>query len=973
MLDKSNKKEMCNLIRNIIATIFIALIILGSVAIPTQADPATISSAGLYVMPWYTYFSDDNAVNNVPLISELNWYMRFDNTDASQTISQVKVTADTTGIVVAATYPTANSQSGPNYNWVLNNIAPNQSIPLYIFELRHFTIPPGYQSSRAVNKDIFTGPDDQILTVTMTPLQIFSRLSVSLFDGTQMSGETNLVTWQLIEGLPYPTTMNPVINQTYTYQFKLHVIPKIAGPVRFVPQVSVYASAFQSGSTYPNTCNVTAQATDINMRPLKVTATSAEPVANFGARGARLTSIHYNLVSYRTGYNADDAIQNGVAWLAGQQQVNGCWSPSYEPVAHTALAVVKLEELAFELGYPSPFHETYAYKQNVINGLNYIFSQAAAATVGICYAQGAHESYNSGIAMMAIAASRAPDRIINVGNPVVDGKTFKQVLQANVDYFAWAQNPDGGWRYWATNQPSDNSNTGFVVLGLRYAEAALYGFECSIPPTLKTRLNTWLDYVQNDPGLADDWGEDRPDGSSGYMSAVYWVNLLKAGNLLFEMSFVGDTPATPRVQNVMTYIGRHWEDTNADPGWQGNTMAVYCLMKGFQSIGIDTITVNGNPVDWYSVIADSMYRLQAADNSWWSGGWGTILSSSADPVINTAFAMLMLEKVAPLPPVNVVVDVPDCSCNASGYQVKVMYTVERFIVDGTLNIYEDGNLVDTINLSNFTGIGTFTKDVANETLGGHVWKGVLDVTPSGGGAPAHAEGLASTNVCATPQVSGIPDQIAPFQPFDLDDYLTYSGGLQVTWMATAPAGWAVSIDADNMATVTAPPDTTASATITFTASVSCCNNTICSGSNDALFATNRPPDCSQAYADLGCLWPANHKFVQVNILGVNDPDGEPVTINITGITSDEPTASDEGSGGAKHSPDASGVGTSTASIRAERSGNGDGRVYLINFTADDGKGGVCQGSVAVKVPHDKSSKDCQAIDSGQNFDAAQIN
>ena len=136
---------------------------------------------------------------------------------------------------------------------------------------------------------------------------------------------------------------------------------------------------------------------------------------------------------------------------------------------------------------------------------------------------------------------------------------------------------------------------------------------------------------------------------------------------------------------------------------------------------------------------------------------------------------------------------------------------------------------------------------------------------------------------------------------------------------------------------------------------------------------NQPPDCSKASADQECLWPPNNQMVPVSILGVTDPDGDPLSITITSITSDEPTASDKGSGGAKHAPDASGVGTGTAMIRSERSGNGDGRVYVINFTANDGKGGECTGSVMVKVPHDQSSKECTAIDSGQKYDATQIN
>jgi len=46
---------------------------------------------------------------------------------------------------------------------------------------------------------------------------------------------------------------------------------------------------------------------------------------------------------------------------------------------------------------------------------------------------------------------------------------------------------------------------------------------------------------------------------------------------------------------------------------------------------------------------------------------------------------------------------------------------------------------------------------------------------------------------------------------------------------------------------------------------------------------------------------------------------------------------------------------------------------IINFTANDGKGHESQGSVMVKAPHDQSSKDCTAIDSGQNYDATKMN
>jgi hypothetical protein len=136
---------------------------------------------------------------------------------------------------------------------------------------------------------------------------------------------------------------------------------------------------------------------------------------------------------------------------------------------------------------------------------------------------------------------------------------------------------------------------------------------------------------------------------------------------------------------------------------------------------------------------------------------------------------------------------------------------------------------------------------------------------------------------------------------------------------------------------------------------------------------NEDPVCDDAYADPGCLWSPNNKLVAVEILGVTDPDGDPVTITITGITSDEPTASDEGAGGAKHAPDAAGVGEDMAQVRSERSGLGNGRVYEISFTASDDMGGECEGSVTVCVPHDQGGKDCECIDDGQIYDATQIN
>ena len=114
---------------------------------------------------------------------------------------------------------------------------------------------------------------------------------------------------------------------------------------------------------------------------------------------------------------------------------------------------------------------------------------------------------------------------------------------------------------------------------------------------------------------------------------------------------------------------------------------------------------------------------------------------------------------------------------------------------------------------------------------------------------------------------------------------------------------------------------------------------------------NQPPDCSQAAPSQDSLWPPNHKFKSINVNGVADPDtGDAVTINIDSIFQDEPV---NGEGDGNTSPDGQGVDSDTAKVRAERSGGGNGRVYEIKCTADDGNGGTCLGTVKVGVPHDK--------------------
>ncbi len=362
----------------------------------------------------------------------------------------------------------------------------------------------------------------------------------------------------------------------------------------------------------------------------------------------------------------ENSIEAGISWLADMQGGDGSW----RSVAETGFAVVKLEDRAFELGHESPFDPAYEYSSNVIAGLDYIFSQAGnsdCCSDKIVFGAGWHECYSTGIAMMAISASRTPDRVVNVAGSLVDGMTYQTVVQANVDYFVCAQytvNPyTGAWKY-SCAEPwvvPDNSNTGYATLGLRYAE----NFGCTIPQTLKDNLSTYIDYIQND---VDDPIEPN-DGGSGYTGPDGWVNLLKTGNLLFEMAFVGDKLADQRVQDAIDYIERHWDDPGWDPGWKGGAgsperphmQAAYCLMKGLEAFDIRELDVSGGPFDWFdemstAIIGAQVFGEPLGDGYWDYDYWG-------DEILATEWALLTLEKVAPPPPaIEVSVDIKPGSC-----------------------------------------------------------------------------------------------------------------------------------------------------------------------------------------------------------------------------------------------------------------------------------------------------------------------
>ena len=124
---------------------------------------------------------------------------------------------------------------------------------------------------------------------------------------------------------------------------------------------------------------------------------------------------------------------------------------------------------------------------------------------------------------------------------------------------------------------------------------------------------------------------------------------------------------------------------------------------------------------------------------------------------------------------------------------------------------------------------------------------------------------------------------------------------------------------------------------------------------------NSAPDCSGVEPSEGRLWPPNHKFKLVTLRGATDSDGDSLTLEITGVTQDEPVAGP----GRYRGPDARWTARADGvELRVERDAKGDGRTYRLEFTASDGHGGECSGTALAGVPHDKKHR---WLDSGASF------
>ncbi len=114
-----------------------------------------------------------------------------------------------------------------------------------------------------------------------------------------------------------------------------------------------------------------------------------------------------------------------------------------------------------------------------------------------------------------------------------------------------------------------------------------------------------------------------------------------------------------------------------------------------------------------------------------------------------------------------------------------------------------------------------------------------------------------------------------------------------------------------------------------------------------------PPTITGVSANPSVLWPPNHRLVDV-IVDYNVTDNCPSPPDCTlSVTSNEPVL---GHGSGHTSPDWIVVDDHHVLLRAERQGNGNGRIYTTTITCTDSGGNSSTEEVEVTVPHDRGRR-----------------
>ena len=323
----------------------------------------------------------------------------------------------------------------------------------------------------------------------------------------------------------------------------------------------------------------------------------------------------------------------------------------------------------------------------------------------------------------------------------------------------------------------------------------------------------------------------------------------------------------------------------------------------------------------------------------------TVTLNATDQAGNTGSDNVTVAIIDTIPPVvNAGPDVTAEATSPAGAKVVLNGTATDAISTRfNFTWSEKGVVLATANNATNTTL-TYTFNLGNHTV-------TLNATDQAGN-------VGSDNV-----VVAIIDTIPP----------VVNAGLDITAEATSPAGAKVVLNGtatdicserfnftwSEKGVILATANNVTSTTLTYTFSLG--NHTVTLNATDQAgnmasdnvtvkVVDTTPPEITIT-ATPGDLWPPDHKYVEVkvNVTATDLVDPSP-KVTFVSIKSNE---LDNGIGDGNTVNDIVILDDFTFSLRAERSGTGDGRSYTITYKATDFSGNTATASVIVTVPHNQ--------------------
>jgi hypothetical protein len=282
------------------------------------------------------------------------------------------------------------------------------------------------------------------------------------------------------------------------------------------------------------------------------------------------------------------------------------------------------------------------------------------------------QTYVAGICGVALASCGAPNYTAPVGSAQVYNRLMSEIVQDEVEFFAWGQADSGyyrgGWRYSADTGDADMSTTQWPVLTMQAARE-------NMGSTIPDWVSPELDYFLN---LCEVTATNTTNNGGYYYYPAYYLNLTKGGAGLICREFQGYTVADATVQRTLGFIYRHWGDTGGSWDWTrlfGNSYGMYAIMKAMRNPEPDITQVveynysgsppaqTANSFDWYYTpgsqaqtgMATYIVNTQQDDGQWDD----TVGENYVINAFSTGWRILCLLKgVAIIPPEPIIYPCP---------------------------------------------------------------------------------------------------------------------------------------------------------------------------------------------------------------------------------------------------------------------------------------------------------------------------